>query len=335
MIRAASSELEADMGTLNTEYEIESTVDLDDIDVEAAQKLLKRSEKAVEAEEVDLPEETPAKAKPKAHAVEEDPTEEELAQYSESVRKRIGKLTFDREEATRAATKAAQERDEAIRFAQQALAERKALEDRASKLSETSETAEMARVEADLQVARKAYKDALDAYDTEAAVEAQMKLADLVSQRNTLASQKSSRAATQAEKTVVQSPPSTRPAPDPRAQDWVARNSAWFQKDKAMTAFAFGVHEDLVDKGVDPRTEPEVYYRKLDEAVKARFPEKFEADDKPERQTRSSPVAPASRSVGGKKRVTLTASELNLARKFGLTPEQFAAEKIKLENSNG
>lgn len=132
---------------------------------------------------------------------------------------------------------------------------------------------------------------------------------------------------------MVQPQASTRPAPDERAQGWVARNSAWFQKDKAMTAFAFGVHEDLVEKGVDPRTEPDIYYRKLDEALQARFPEKFE-QEQPTRTPRTSPVAPASRAVNGRKRVTLTQNEMSLARKLGITPEQFAAEKVKLENRN-
>jgi hypothetical protein len=101
-----------------------------------------------------------------------------------------------------------------------------------------------------------------------------------------------------------------------------------------MTAFVFGVHEDLVSKGVDPRTDSELYYKKLDEEVKSRFPEKFESD-RPVNTSRTSPVAPASRTVNGRKRVTLTSTEVSLARRLGVTPEQFAVEKLKLENRNG
>jgi hypothetical protein len=103
-----------------------------------------------------------------------------------------------------------------------------------------------------------------------------------------------------------------------------------------MTAFVFGVHEDLVSKNVDPRTDSELYYKKLDEEVRARFPEKFEQDPKPTNTPRTSPVAPASRTAAtGRRRVTLTTTELSLAKRLGVTPEQFAAEKIKLENRNG
>ena len=101
-----------------------------------------------------------------------------------------------------------------------------------------------------------------------------------------------------------------------------------------MTAFAFGVHEDLVSRGVDPRTDAELYYKKLDEEVKKRFPEKFESET-PQRTPRTSPVAPASRTVGGRKKITLTSTELSLARRLNVTPEQFAAEKLKLEQRNG
>jgi hypothetical protein len=321
------------MGTLNPEFDIETEVDLENVDEEAAKKLLAR---ANSNSDLEVEQELPVKKEvPKKPEVEADPTDEEMSQYSESVQKRIKKLTYDREESARQAVKASQERDEAVRFAQQAIAERQQFETQAKKFSETSTSAELAKVEADINAAKKTLKEALDSYDTEAAVEAQMAVSDLVSQRNTLQAQKNARAVAQPERTVVQPQPSTRPAPDTRAQEWVAQNGAWFQKDKAMTAFAFGVHEELVEKGVDPRAEPDAYYRRLDEAVKSRFPEKFETDDKPERTTRSSPVAPATRAANGKRRVTLTASEMSLARKLGITPEQFAAEKIKLEKSNG
>ena len=132
---------------------------------------------------------------------------------------------------------------------------------------------------------------------------------------------------------MVQPQPSAQRAPDSRAQDWAARNSAWFQKDKAMTAFAFGVHEDLVSKGVDPRTDAELYYSKLDEQVKKRFPEQFESTtQRSAANTRqSSPVASASRVVNGRRRVTLTTTEVATARRLGVTPEMYAAEKLKLE----
>lgn len=317
------------MGTSNSEFEIETTVDLDNVDEGAAQELLKRASNPLPREEEVLTEDA------RTQKTEAGPSVDELENYSENVKKRIDKLTFDREEASRRAAQAARERDEAMQYAQRAMEDRKQFEEQVRKLSETSQTAEMARVEADLQAAKKAYKEALDTYDTEAAAEAQIKLSELVSQRNLLQLQKTARPLAQTERPVVQTQVSARPALDSRAQEWVARNDAWFQKDKAMTAFAFGVHEDLVDKGVNPTADADTYYRQLDEALKARFPEKFETPEKAGRQTPSSPVAPAGRAVNGKKRVVLSANELNLARRLGVTPEQFAAEKIKLDNRNG
>lgn len=314
------------MATNNPDFDIETEIDLDNIDEGAAKALLKRGEKPAETEIV-FPEAKEEKA-------EKGPSVDDLENYSENVKQRINKLTFDREEANRQAAQAARERDEAIQFAQQALAQRKQFEEQAKKLSETSQTAEMARIEADTAATKKQLKEALDAYDTEAATEAQIKLSELISQRNWLQLQKAAKPVAEPKDSVVQPQTSTRPALDSRAQDWVARNNAWFQKDKAMTAYIFGVHEELVDQGVDPRTDADNYYSKLDEAIKARFPEKFETPDK-ENRSPSSPVAPASRTVSGKKRVVLSAREISLANRLGLTVEQFAAEKLKLEKSNG
>ena len=314
------------MATNNPEFDIETEVDLDNIDEGAAKALLNRGEKR-EQTEVTFPE-------PKEEVAEKGPTEDDLENYSESVKKRINKLTFDREESARQAAQANRERDEAIQFAQQALAQRKQFEEQARRFSESSQTAELARIEADVAAAKKQVKEAMDAYDTEAATEGQIKLSELISQRSLLQLQKVAKPVAEPREDVVQTTPSTRPALDSRAQDWVARNNAWFQKDKAMTAFAFGVHEDLVDQGVNPRADADTYYGKLDEALKARFPEKFESPDKQDRQ-RSSPVAPAGRTVSGKKRVVLSAREISLANRLGLTVEQFAAEKLKLEKSNG
>jgi hypothetical protein len=320
------------MGRPNEDFEIESTMDFDDIDTAAAEKLLARANKPPEIEVVQEERELPIKKE--AAELSDEPSEEELAAYSESVQKRIKKLTFDREEARRQQLQAQQERDEAVQYAQRALEQRKQFEDQSRKYGEQSLSALVEKLDTDLKSARSALIEAMDRYDTEAAADAQMRIADLTSQKREAEARKNARPVAQQERDVVQQQPSTRPAPDARAQEWVARNNAWFQKDKAMTAFVFGVHEDLVEKGVDPRAQADAYYKALDQAVRKRFPEQFE--DSPSTNTpRTSPVAPATRSVNGRKRVTLSQTELNLARRLGVTPEQFASEKIKLENRNG
>lgn len=319
------------MGTPNSEFDIETTLDLDNIDVDAAKRLEEGTDKTgVEAviEQEAAPE---PQAKP-AQLLSEEPTEEELASYSEAVKKRIDKLVKAREDAKREALRLQQERDEAVQFAQSAYQQRKALEEQAKKLGEESASALTAKIEADLKAARAQLVEALNTYDTEAAADAQIKIAELTSAKREAEAKKVSRPVAQDEQPVVQSQPTVRPAPDTRAQEWAARNGAWFQKDKAMTAFVFGVHEDLVERGIDPRFQADDYYRQLDEAVKKRFPEAFE--DTRALSPRSSPVAPATRSSTGRKKVTLSAAELAIARRLNVTPEQFAREKYLLENPN-
>jgi hypothetical protein len=124
--------------------------------------------------------------------------------------------------------------------------------------------------------------------------------------------------------------------PDDKALAWQAKNS-WFGKDQEMTSLALGLHEKLVSTGVDPMSDR--YYRRIDETMQKRFPEYFgESDDsledKPAQRKPSTVVAPATRSTAPKK-VRLTKTQLALAKKFKLTPEQYARELIKTENANG
>lgn len=327
------------MARMNEEFSIESEVDLDNIDESAAAALVARGAAKDDIEVVEVPDaKVPEKdrtAKPLPADDNPEPTDEELAAYSEGVRKRIEKLTHARHDERREKEQAQRERDEAIIFAQQTLQQRNQLQERAQRLVADSNSATLEKLDAELIAARKEYVEAANSYDTEAMAEAQMKMSSLVAKKMRAEEQKDSKPLAQTEKEVVQSAPSTRPAPDQRAQDWAARNKDWFQKDRSMTAFAFGVHEDLVSKGIDPRTDSELYYKKLDEEVKTRFPEKFEADPPTQRTPRASVVAPASRTVTGRRKVTLTSTELSLAKRLGVTPEAFAAEKIKLEATNG
>lgn len=327
------------MGTNNEEFEIESTVDLDNIDEKAAQALENRALAGKDDIEVvqvaDAAPEKERSAKTASADESLDPTEEELAAYSEGVRKRFDKLTYARHEERREKESAQRERDEAVTFAQQVLARQRALEAHAAELGKTAQSATLEKLDADIATARSAYIEAANTYDTEAMAEANMKMSALLAKKERLEEQKSAQTPLQEPETRVQTQPTARPAPDTRAKEWAARNDAWFQKDKAMTAFAFGVHEELVGNGVDPRTDSELYYKKLDEEVKKRFPEKFQTSSAERTPRTTSPVAPASRAANGRRKVTLTASELNLARRLNVTPEQFAAEKIKLENRNG
>jgi hypothetical protein len=122
--------------------------------------------------------------------------------------------------------------------------------------------------------------------------------------------------------------------PDAKALAWQEKNQ-WFGKDEEMTSLALGLHEKLVKGGVDPASD--IYYRRIDETMQKRFPEYFGESESTEVKTQRKPstvVAPATRSTGPKK-IRLTKTQLALAKKFKLTPEQYARELIKTENANG
>jgi hypothetical protein len=119
------------------------------------------------------------------------------------------------------------------------------------------------------------------------------------------------------------------PRPDQRAMAWQERNT-WFGQDEEMTAAALGLHEKLKRNGVVVGSDD--YYATLDKTIRRRFPEQFEAETKVEtpRTKPSTVVAPATRSTSPNK-VKLKASQVQLAKKLGLTPEQYAREALKLE----
>jgi hypothetical protein len=102
-----------------------------------------------------------------------------------------------------------------------------------------------------------------------------------------------------------------------------------------MTGYAFGVHERLVKSGVDPNSE--TYYSEIDNAIRSRFPEKFGGSDEVRTQTRQagSVVAPTARSSSkNPRKIVLTTSQVSLAKRLGLTPQQYAAQLMK-EKTNG
>ena len=112
---------------------------------------------------------------------------------------------------------------------------------------------------------------------------------------------------------------------DPKAEDWASRNP-WFGKDEEMTSLAYGLHQKLVNSGVDPTSDE--YYQSIDSSMRQRFPEKFD------RPKKASPVAPAGRTTAAKK-VTLTASQVAIAKRLGVPLEVYAKHAAKEQNLNG
>jgi hypothetical protein len=150
---------------------------------------------------------------------------------------------------------------------------------------------------------------------------------------------KNFRPTVQNEENDVQTIPqrSQNPQMDPKAASWVSKNP-WFvdQNKRSMRRYAEGVHEDLESKYGRGYIGTDEYYAAIDREVQRRFPEEFggastnDEDEKPQRTKPSTVVAPAKRSTAPKK-VVLSKTQVGLAKKFGLTNEQYARELMKLE----
>ena len=289
--------------------------------------------------EVEIVDDTPERDKGRKPLDREvvDPTDAEIETYTRGAQERIKELTHARHDERRAKEALQREKQELERLAQHMHSENQKLKQYVDTGSQ--QYGEMAKTaaEAELDKARRDYKAAQEAFDTdgiiaaqEALTEAKMKIASVKNFRPT---------ALQQEETVVQTrqPAPQTVQPDEKTLRWQAKNQ-WFGAEgfEEVTSFALGLHQKLVNTGVDPRSSE--YFERIDARVKSVFPEVFgEAEDRkssdsPRRPT--SVVAPAARSSGVKK-IQLTQTQVALAKKYGLTPQQYAAEVAKLERNNG
>jgi hypothetical protein len=259
----------------------------------------------------------------------EDVTDEELEKYSDQVQKRIKHFTKGYHDERRAKEEALRERQELERVTQQLMEENKKLKGNVNK----NQTAllEQAKKNAaiETEAAKRSYKEAYESGDSEAVLEAQEKLTSAKLKADRLANFKLP--ALQEEQTPVQPEPEPAPAVqvDERAADWQKANS-WFGNDDEMTSLALGLHSKLVKQGVSPQSDE--YYETIDARMRQVFPDNFE-DAEPKRKTQV--VAPATRSTAPKK-VTLTKTQVQLAKRLGLTPQQYAKQvALDMRKQNG
>ena len=266
-----------------------------------------------------------------------DPTDAEIENYTKGAQERIKELTHARHDERRAKEALQREKQELERLAQHMQSENKKLQQYVANGSQQYGEMAKSAAEAEVDKARREYKAAYEAGDSDALVMAQEALTDA---KMKVAAAKNFRPpALQEEETVVQTrePAPQQVQPDERTLRWQAKNQ-WFGSNgfEEVTSFALGLHQNLVNNGVDPRSEE--YFERIDARVKSKFPEVFggteerKSGDSPKRPT--SVVAPAARSSGAKK-IQLTATQVALAKKYGLTPQQYAAEVAKLEKNNG
>jgi hypothetical protein len=253
-------------------------------------------------------------------------TDDELAQYSEGVKKRIQHFSKGYHEERRAKELALREREEAVRLAQNLVEENKRLQGSLGQGQQALLEQAKKVVQNELDQAKQKFKAAYEAGDSDALVEAQEAMAAAKYKAERVNNFKP--AVAQPQNTVVQ--PNPRPEQtvrvDSKAKAWQDANS-WFGADKEMTALALAVHQDLVESGED--TNSDEYYEKINARVRKRFPEAFTSEKR-----KSSVVAPATRSTAPRK-IVLTQSQVQIAKRLGLTNEQYAravAEEMRKQN---
>ena len=250
-------------------------------------------------------------------------TDDELSKYDESVQKRIKHFTKGYHDERRAKELAEREREEALRFARSLAEENKQLKGSVNQ-NQTALLEQAKKVVAnELESAKRQYKEAYEAGDSDALVNAQEALTSAKMKAEKVNNFRPT--PLQVEKTDVQ--PAYQPQPaapvDDKLLAWQDQNQ-WFGSNKRMTAYALGLHEDLVGEGIPAGSEE--YYRRINTDMRERFADQFGADEpadaKPQR-TKSNNVAPATRSTAPRK-IVLTQTQVNLAKRLGVPLELYA-----------
>jgi hypothetical protein len=281
--------------------------------------------------EVEIVDDTPkADRNRKPSEPPNDVTDEELEEYSDKVRKRIQHFSKGYHDERRAKEEALRERQELERLAQQLVEENKKLKGNVNKNQTALLDQAKKNAAVETEAAKRAYKEAYESGDSDAVLDAQERLTNAKLKSDRLANFKLP--ALQETETPVQRPvEQTAPAVqvDQRAADWQKANK-WFGADDEMTSLALGLHNKLVKQGVSPQSDE--YYETINSRMRQVFPDNFE-EAEPKRKAQV--VAPATRSTAPRK-VTLTRTQVQIAKRLGLTPEQYARQvAIDMRKSNG
>ena len=186
-----------------------------------------------------------------------------------------------------------------------------------------------------MEAAKAKLKKAVEDQDTEAMAAAQLEIGKLGADQaryEQLKTQQENLAKAPKEEVEIPKAKEDAPVKDPKAEAWATENE-WFGRDKIMTNVAYAIHEDLVNQGVDPRTD--YYYTEIDKRMRDNLPHKFQQDSSSEEPAAQQPVqtvASANRNRGtGRNVVKLSSSEAAIAKRLGLSNEQYASEKLKLQ----
>lgn len=247
---------------------------------------------------------------------------DDLSEYSESVKKRISKLTnrFREEERQRQA---------ALEYAEAIKKQNEELKARIDKLDTTYVGEFDTRLQSQSIAAKEAYKKALEEGNADAMYEAQQNISRIAMEEARLNQLKADREAKTKEvaQPQVQQPQVQQPQarPDPKAEDWAKKNT-WFGQDQTMTYAAFGLHKQLIeDEGFDPNSDE--YYNELDNRIRSEFPHKFQDTQRKSSAPRvasAGTTASKSSSPKGRRTVKLTASQIAIAKRLNVPLEEYA-----------
>ena len=277
---------------------------------------------------------------------------DEIDAVNEKVQKRLDELKRAWHDERRAKEKAAREQSEALAYAKKIIEENKTLKLQLSRGEKVLMEQGVGKAEADLKAAKRALQEAQEAGESD-------KVADAIAEITRISREQEQwkmyqpkyreedilkQAALQDGNTGVSYPQNAAqtqaPPPDEKAISWYNRNT-WFGVDEEMTALAYAQHEKLVKAGLSPQSNE--YYERMDARLRQVFPDRFESEgggnttesepepQKVEKRQQTTVVAPATRSTPSKK-VTLTKSQVAIARRLGVPLEVYAKQVAMQEN---
>ena len=262
---------------------------------------------------------------------------DELEEYSDKVKTRLKQMKKVWHDERRAKDEASREREEALAFARNALEENKRLKSRLTEGEKSFLDTARGAAELEMEMAKRAYKEAYEAGDSDKVVEAQAKLSEVNFKLQRIKDYRPSLQTPEIEVNSNQQQQVQVPRPDQKTLAWQERNT-WFGVDEEMTSLALGLHQKLEKQYGKGFVGTDEYWDRVDTTIRKRFPENFEEEEikttngggKPVTRTEkpATVVAPASRSTSSKK-IVLKQSQIALAKKLGLTPEQYAKEYAK------
>lgn len=302
-------------------------------EVENETPVAEEEEFVVEIED-DTPEEDRGKEPLPADIVTALEKPEDGGDYPDEVVSRFKQYKKAWHDERREKERALREQEEALRIAQSILEENKRLKATLSSGEQEYLATVKAAAETDVEVAKRNYREAYDSGDADKLVEAQQALVDASLKLDRTRNFKPTLQNVETEVQLPQPQQEQRPV-DPKYADWRRRNSNWWEKDEEMTEAAKGLHMKLYREYGAEYLGTDEYYERIDKTMRKRFPEAFSDEPEPQKPQKSKPstvVASAKRSTAPKQ-VRLTATQAALAKKFKLTPEQYAREVLKLQGA--